>query len=330
MRIALKPCLLIGYLLVWMPLTMEGRCTANDDSGSTSHEDDDLPAGTPPINFTMKTAGGTQFWTDHLHRGGYRVQQHALTGHWRLLDPDNHRKGWGTRSHCERLLDTLCPPEPSDSPKHVVVLLHGLMRSRGSMRSLETKLLEASCDEVIRFSYASTRAPIAKHAAALRSVLQSQPANTQFSFVGHSMGNIIVRHVLGDLQNEDPAGLKDRCRSMVMLGPPNQGAMIARRLAKTGLFGLVSGQGALELGPKWEDLEKKLAVPDFPFVIVAGDLSHNPIKNPLVSGSNDLVVRVEEANLDGAEWIETVPVGHTFLMQNVEVQKLTVDFIQKH
>ncbi len=100
------------------------------------------------------------------------------------------------------------------------------------------------------------------------------PPETQFSFVGHSMGNIVVRHLISDLQRDgDPHGVLDRCRSMVMLGPPNQGAAIARRLAPTGLYGILTGKGGLELGPDWEDFVQNLATPSFPFAIIAGDVS---------------------------------------------------------
>ena len=74
--------------------------------------------------------------------------------------------------------------------------------------------------------------------------MEGMPDETEFSFVGHSMGGIVVRHLVGDLQRDDPGDLLKRCRSLVMLGPPNQGASIARRLARTGVFGLVSGKGA--------------------------------------------------------------------------------------
>ena len=171
---------------------------------------------------------------------------------------------------------------------------------------------------------------IADHAAALRDVLEHLPANTQFSFVGHSMGNIVVRHLLGDLRDDDPADLLSRCRAMVMLGPPNQGALIAKRLARTGVFGWITGQGAIELGPKWDALEKKLATPSFPFAIIAGDLSEQPIQNPLVDGSSDLIVSVDEAQLDGAQWLKTVPVLHSFLMNSESVQQMTIDFIKSH
>ena len=72
-----------------------------------TNEDED--EGGEPVNLAFKTTGGTQLWTDHLYRKGYRIQQNALTGHWRLLDPNNVRRGWGTEKHCETLLDKRCP-----------------------------------------------------------------------------------------------------------------------------------------------------------------------------------------------------------------------------
>ena len=330
MRLAILLCFLVVSLSPWFA-TSSGRCTASDEPTTTTESgENDEDEGSEQVNLALKTTGGTQLWTDHLYRKGYRIQQNALTGHWRLLDPENVRQGWGTEKHCEALLDKVCPQLEDDKPKHVVVLLHGLMRTRGSMKSLEDKLLKGACDEVIRFSYASTRASIADHAQALRDVLEELPDNTEFSFVGHSMGNIVVRHMLGDLQKDDPAGLMGRFRSMVMLGPPNQGAAIARRLAPTGLFGLVTGKGALELGPEWEELQKRLAIPHFPFVVVAGDLSNNPVQNPLIDGSSDLIVSVDEAKLEGAERMEIVPVLHSFLMNDEKVQELTLDFIKSH
>lgn len=283
-------------------------------------------------NLPVKTAGGTQIWTDHVHREGMRIQQNALTGHWRLLDSSDIRRAWGTREQCQLALDDLhSKPAVSNEEKHVVVLLHGLMRTHHSMKKLEGNLKAASPSvEVIRFSYASTRASIGDHAAALREVLEDLPENTRFHFVGHSMGNIVVRHMVGDLQQNDAYHLLDRCDSMVMLGPPNQGAAIARRLAPTGLFGIVTGQGGMELGPNWDEFVKKLATPPFPFAIVAGDMSETPIQNPLVDGSSDLVVSVEEAKLEGCEAFHTLPILHSFMMDDPDATRLTIDFIQEH
>lgn len=285
------------------------------------------------LNVAMKTRGGTQLWTDYLHRDGFRIQRNAMTGHWRLLDEGDVRLAWGTRQHCETLLGDVMPNgnSPESDADRYVILLHGLMRSHHSMKPLETALDSENCGKVIRFSYASTRSSIGDHAAALQQVVAGLPEDAQISFVGHSMGNIVVRHLIGDLQQDgDPAGILERCQCMVMLGPPNQGAAIARRLAPTGLFGIVTGKGGLELGPKWNELVTNLAVPPFPFAIIAGDLSQKPVKNPLVDGSSDFVVSIEETHLDGHVSFATVPVLHSFLMNDKTTQQMVVDFLRSH
>ena len=296
--------------------------------GSTEGEEM-KPKG--PLNLEWKTGGGMQFWTDHLYRQGYRIQQNAVTGHWRLLDADNVRLSWGSRTTCESVLKRKCSDIPDkESDQSTVILLHGLMRTRGSMSSMQKYLENQGFPSTIRFSYASTRRSISDHARALKEVLENLPSHTELRFVGHSMGNIVVRHMIADLKKNDPKKILPRCKSMVMLGPPNQGAMIARRLAPTGIFGWVTGAGGLELGPDWKQLEKKLATPSFPFAIVAGDVSSKPIQNPLTEGSGDFVVSVDEAKLEGSKWLKTVPVLHSFLMDDKAVQKMTSDFFKEH
>ncbi|MCA9137482.1 MAG: hypothetical protein KDB00_12005 [Planctomycetales bacterium] len=290
-------------------------------------EKDQAVADAPNFNLPLKTANFTQIWTDHLWRQGYRVQQNSLTGHWRLIDADNYRRAWGTKQQCVDSLDQRCPKADDPPPTHHVVMLHGLMRTCDSMKSLDNHLAKNGMPDSIRFSYASTRASIGDHAAALRELLEDLPANDTFSFVGHSMGNIVVRHAIGDLQSDgDPKQILPRCKSMVMLGPPNQGAMIAERLAPTKVFGWVAGKGGLELGAQWKQLEPKLAVPPFPFHIIAGDVT-TPVANPLVDGEGDFVVSLEEAKLDGASSFNTVPVLHSFLMDNEATMKKTAELL---
>ena len=282
------------------------------------------------INLPFKTYGGTQFWTDHLHKQGYRIQSNWMTNHWRLLDGADIRRAWGTREQCDTVLDQLLTNvSPDPESKEYVVLLHGLMRTHQSMRSMQQALQKADCGKVIRFSYASTRRTIGDHADALQEVLAGFPEDVQISFVAHSMGNIVVRHLIADLEkNGDPAGLLERFRRMVMLGPPNQGAAIARRLSYTGLLGVVAGKGALELGPKWNELVGNLAVPSFPFAIIAGDLSEKKIRNPILGGASDFVVQVEETHLEGRASFATVPVLHTTLMKDETTQQLVIEFLQ--
>ena len=284
------------------------------------------------FNLPIKTAGGTQFWTDHVWREGYRIQNNSVTDHWRLLDPADVRRAWGSREQCDQALQRLCARErvPQES-RHFVVLLHGLMRTRHSMRALEDALRQAGYEDVIRMSYASTRRSITEQALALRELLEGLPAGSTLSFVGHSMGNIVTRRLLGDLQRDgDPAGLLPRCRAMVMLGPPNQGAAISRLLAPTGLYGFITGPGGLELGPGWQDFVEHLATPPFPFAIVIGDVSNRALTNPLLKEKSDFIVTVEETRLPGAEEEIKVSAYHSFLPSDRETIEATIAFLKKH
>ncbi|EMI16243.1 lipase [Rhodopirellula maiorica SM1] len=297
----------------------------------TSTDDETSVTQSSSLAFLNKTAGGTQVWTDHAWVDGNRIQQNALTGHWRLLDPNNNRITWGTRQQCETRLAAQTQASPAPHCERVVILLHGLMRTHHSMMQLEKDLKASDDAEIIRFSYASTRCSIGDHAAALRELLERLPEDTKISFVGHSMGNIVTRHLIGDLQRDgDPKNLLPRCESMVMLGPPNQGAAIARRINAAGIFDVITGKGCRELGSEWQAFADRLATPPFPFAIVAGDVSTTPIQNPLVDGASDFVVSIEEAQLEGAEEFHTVPALHSFLMNNEQARELTIDFLISH
>jgi len=294
-----------------------------------SRKDDD--AAGPEIsdtgrhfNLQLPTAGGKQFWTDHCWRDGWRIQQNAVTGHWRLLDAANVRHAWGSQAACERVLNRQQVGDHSAGLHHVI-LVHGLFRSAASMRRLGTALEHPETRRIVLFEYASTRGSIATHAAALREVVERLSATAAISFVGHSMGNIVVRHALGDWERDGNQQLLQRVKTVVMIGPPNQGAAIARQLAKLPAYGLVAGQGGLELGPQWPQLEANLAIPNCPFGIIAGRLPDGVV-NPLVGEAGDFVVSVDETKLPGGTILECNQV-HSLLMDDPAVQQAVATFI---
>lgn len=51
-------------------------------------------------NAALPTLGGTQLWADEHLRGGWRIQRHVWTGHYRLLDSNNVRHAWGSYADC--------------------------------------------------------------------------------------------------------------------------------------------------------------------------------------------------------------------------------------
>ncbi len=277
----------------------------------------------------IPTFGGLQVWTDFSYRQGYRIQHNTVTDNWRLLDGNDRRWMWGTRAQCEAFLNKVVKRSQSKlAPQRCIVLVHGLMRTKHSMTPL-TNVLQKKCDcEIVSFSYASTRGKIGEHAAALQEFLESLPETWTLSFVGHSMGNIVIRHLIADLQDDQKhSELLSRCQRMVMLGPPNQGAAIARQLSSLGMFEWIAGKGAMELGPDWDEFSESLATPPFPFSIIAGQVENKAIQNPLLDNASDFVVEVDEARLEGSESFVVVPALHSFLMKDAQVQEFVADFL---
>ena len=281
------------------------------------------------FNVKLKTLGGKQFWTDIRNSGGWRIQKNAVTGHFRLIDEKNYRHCWGSEPECHSFLDRKI--ETGDVvllTGRVVVVLHGLIRASDSMRRLGRYLEEHSTLTAVDFEYASTRRPISQHAKALKSVIdQLGPDVTEINFVGHSMGNIVVRRFLQDLTTGSVA--EDRFGRMVMLGPPNQGSKIARVLSGRLIFKWIAGPAGLELGVNWPELEPTLAAPEFEFGIIAGgQQDHKRFSNFLLTGPDDFTVSVEETQLAGATDCLVRPLLHSTMMRNQVTLEATLQFLE--
>ena len=55
----------------------------------------------------MKTLSGRQFWSDVRFFRSWRIQRNVFTGHFRLLDPRNHRHAFGTLETCLATLEEI-------------------------------------------------------------------------------------------------------------------------------------------------------------------------------------------------------------------------------
>ena len=271
--------------------------------------------------------GGKQFWTDQLHFHKYRVQQNVVTGHHRLIDPNDMRLAWGNFAACTDKLAKIAAKENlRGMTGEVVILLHGLTRTRSTMQPLADYLEKNGDVTVINLTYASTRATLDQHAAALHSVISRMPDVTEVSFVGHSLGNIVVRQYL----SSDEGKNEKRLKRMVMLGPPNHGSRIATVFENNVLFKTFWGVSGQQLTKNsFKELADGLAIPEFDFGIVAGDQPDDAsLTNPLLDGDNDMVVTVEETRLEGAADFVQRPVIHSTMMKDEGVHELTLKFLE--
>ena len=283
------------------------------------------------LNLPVRTGGGRQFWTDLRNVSGWRIQQNSETGHCRLIDPTLVRRAWGNFAHCQQLLQQQIQARQVAKPAGpVVILLHGLVRSSGSMGVME-KHLQGQGFTTVNFSYASSRKPVGEHAAALKSVIDGLGDQvTDIYFVAHSLGNIVIRHYLHDTtnlqakQNGDP-----RIRRIVMLGPPNQGSKVARTFKNSHLFRTFAGKSGDQLARDWAKLFPQLATPSAEFGIIAGGQLNEAYSNFLLKGKDDYTVSVDETKLTGASDFMVHPLLHGTMMNQPIVLEATTRFFKE-
>ena len=275
-------------------------------------------------DWTMKTLGGRQFWGDVRWFHGWRIQQNVLTGHYRLLDKDDYRHASGTLAECQKKLEAVARELKLQPMKgKVVIAVHGIFRSSKSFAKMRDRL-ENDGYTVIGFDYPSSRVDIAKSAKYLEHVVTSLKGVEEINFVVHSMGGLIVRQYRG--QHKDK-----RVKRLVMLGVPNNGAQLADRFRRVGLYKAIFGPAGQQLVTKGSDkdgLIAKLPVPDFPFAVIAG--SRGTIKgyNPLIPGDDDGTVSVASTRLAGAADFLPVRALHSFMMGHKDVIDATARFIK--
>lgn len=198
---------------------------------------------------------------------------------------------------------TAASPQPE-----LVVLVHGLGRTRFSMRPLERELERAGY-RVLNWGYSSVSPSIAEIGASLAATVDSAVAagpDRPVHFVGHSLGNIVVRWVLA---HDPPEGVG----RIVMLAPPNQGSRMADRFSRW-LGWLLKPLPELRTG-------EGSTVRSLP-----GDL--RGVEFGIVAGERDGKVRLPETELRGAAGRVVVPAGHTFLMGREDVQGHVLRFLR--
>ncbi len=284
----------------------------------------------PLTRIGSQTLGGPTSWTDEVIHGGWRIQRHETFGHYRLLDARERRVTFGTMEdcfaelNCRRLSGQIAP-----MPEHVVITIHGLAGSRGIMEGLGAHLKEHGGFSVINFGYASTSGPIQKQAVALESVLRNLDGVREVSFVGHSMGCIVVRHLLFKLElqgNPPPISF----RRMVMISPPNHGAEIADTVGQARLFQIVLGDVVDQFAPTkgWPLLEQQLAIPAFEFGIIAGGRGTEGGYMPRVAGDDDGLLSLQTHMLAGAhDFVQTGGL-HQIMPRYKSVREETCKFLQ--
>lgn len=212
---------------------------------------------------------------------------------------------------------------PADGKRRVVVLVHGILRSSHAFGRM-TRTLRDHGYEVLAFDYPSTSAPIEAHAARLTAAITrlaaagSRPVD-EWSFVGHSMGGLVIQEHLRTLGRD--AAPPHAC---IYIATPQRGAMLADLRKHWFLFRWVMGtEAATQLSPG--DAFHGRPAPHLDrSAVIAGDIERD---HQAIPGPDDGTVGVEEASLPGVPRL-LLPFGHTAITARAETVEQVLTWLR--
>ncbi len=203
--------------------------------------------------------------------------------------------------------------EQSNS-KEFVVLIHGQGRSRTSFLVLQKRLDNAGY-ATLNFPYNSSAENLDTITDQLHSFIRQKVTTSHYHLVGHSLGNVIIRH---GFKSSYRNGLK----RIVMLAPPNHPSQLAQQWRDHKWYKMLFSDAGQKLASP--EFYRRLPVPTVEFAVIAGNKAHTPF----LDEPSDGVVTVENTKLSSMNDFAIVPCTHTFIMNHTKAYSLILSFLE--
>ncbi|MEM7650895.1 MAG: alpha/beta fold hydrolase [Pseudomonadota bacterium] len=205
--------------------------------------------------------------------------------------------------------------------KDLVILLHGILRSKTDMLMLD-KFLEKNGYDTLNILYPSREMSLEDLTNFVAEKIGDNK-NRKLHFVTHSMGGLIARYFIA---THKPKNLG----RVVMLSPPNTGSEFADFLHDNEILGpafrKIFGPAGSQLKTDYQHIDGDIT---YPLGIIAGSSSINPLAPwVLKDGDHDGIVPVERTKIEGMTDHIVIPTTHTFMMFNPKVMEQTLYFLK--
>ncbi|MDP6622451.1 MAG: alpha/beta hydrolase [Alphaproteobacteria bacterium] len=208
----------------------------------------------------------------------------------------------------------------AENDKDVVVVLHGLGRSKMAMWLLASRLEDAGY-KVARVGYHSLQDTPKQIIADIEGQIDAccLGVSPKLHFVGHSLGGLLIRAYLKD---HKVANLG----RVVLIGTPNTGSTIVDNLRHKWWF-QVLGPMARSLGTDAGSFPANIGQPDYPLGVIAGKRT-STLNDGLLPGDDDGLVSVESTKIAGMADFVVVESGHSAMRYDKSVARFVVSFLQ--
>jgi hypothetical protein len=213
----------------------------------------------------------------------------------------------------------------SSIASHTVYLLHGFGSAPIFMSTID-RYLKKKDFTTVNYGYPSLTQDLTICADSLRLDIERRDIDT-VSFVTHSMGALVLRSMLGRVQDDS---LFPKAYRIVMIAPPNHGAELADFFAPFKALCYLLGPNIQHMKTDTGSLANHLPVPrNMEIGIIIGVKNAKQGFNPFIEGDNDGYITPHSAKLGTEKESVFVPAEHSMIIHNRKVLELINAFLTK-